>query len=352
MTQTLLTSDAVLRSMFYFEMRKILDWLRTHKPWTWIFSGVGVSLVALIVGGGQQQAEITDKSADGGIVFGEDISIYRDGNIAGRDVISLPTPVDKTELFEVETKRIREKQAPTTNISADGRMIADGDIEIQGRGNIAGRDVVIHYQDTASMEQLQVVSEEYGVTKAALRNFFRSLGREPVDIDDLDVTLREIASRFSEQKERFIMLEKRNFSSSPEEAIDTFNQISQSIRSAAAIGSPDSEFVQLLEELASSARADAAEAYRLNDLKLHDYFLRQAEAFENAKAEAISIYTSSFRSLRGIERAKRRFDLSMKVKNFSLARQQFAEALSIFESVSEQIDAASTALPSVTIVAQ
>lgn len=233
---------------------------------------------------------------------------------------------------------------PIESEPANGGVIADGNVDFQGSGNIAGRDVIVYRRDSDSIERLQVVSEEYGVTKAALRNFFRTIGQEPVTIDNLDHTLRQVAHEFVVLKERLEELQSQDLGANTQEVSSAFGQILDSIRSAAAISSPDSELVQLLDEWAAFARAQAAEAYRLNDQRLGDSFSRQAEAFENAKEELLGIYVTSFRDLREVQRARRRYELSMKVRQFDLASEQVAEANSILQRVAAQVEATSNTL--------
>jgi hypothetical protein len=325
-------------------MHRTLNWLRTHKPWTWIFSGIGVSFFAWLIGAWQSQPEVIKNPPNSGLVSGGNISVAGNGNIAGRDIVSNNHLGRARELPDKSPERDGEGQVPIESEPANGGVIADGNVDFQGSGNIAGRDVIVYRRDSDSIERLQVVSEEYGVTKAALRNFFRTIGQEPVTIDNLDHTLRQVAHEFVVLKERLEELQSQDLGANTQEVSSAFGQILDSIRSAAAISSPDSELVQLLDEWAAFARAQAAEAYRLNDQRLGDSFSRQAEAFENAKEELLGIYVTSFRDLREVQRARRRYELSMKVRQFDLASEQVAEANSILQRVAAQVEATSNTL--------
>ncbi|WP_133511112.1 hypothetical protein [Candidatus Thiosymbion oneisti] len=125
-----------------------------------------------------------------------------------------------------------------------------------------------------------------------------------------------------------------------------FDRMIQTIRKAAANGAPDSQFVTKIEKLAALARTDAAEARQLGNMeKLAEWFTKQAADFEEAKGEAIAIYTSSFKKIREIEREKQRFVLAMKVKQYGLARQNINKGLEVLRSLDEQIGVVYDKLP-------
>lgn len=125
-----------------------------------------------------------------------------------------------------------------------------------------------------------------------------------------------------------------------------FDRMMQTIRDAAAKGAPDSEFVGKIEELAAMARTDAAAARDLGSMdQFAEWYAKQAVAFEEAKGEAISIYTGSFKKIREIEREKQRFLLAMKVKQYSLARQNISKGLDILRSLEAQIGAVYDKIP-------
>ena len=122
----------------------------------------------------------------------------------------------------------------------------------------------------------------------------------------------------------------------------------ETIRDAASNGAPDGVLVKKMEELADLARSDAASARQLGNMdQLADWFSAQASGFEEAKGEAISIYTSSFRKIREIEREKKRFVLAMKVKQYTLAKKNVRQGLEILKSLDDQIGSVYDKLPQV-----
>lgn len=125
-----------------------------------------------------------------------------------------------------------------------------------------------------------------------------------------------------------------------------FDRMMETIRKAAETGAPDSLFVAKIEELAAMARTDAAEADALGNMDvLASWFRKQAEGFEQAKGEAIAIYTSSFKKIREIEREKQRFVLAMKVKQYGLAKQNINKGLEVLRSLDKQIGSVYDKLP-------
>jgi len=90
-------------------------------------------------------------------------------------------------------------QNPPKNggVSIGGNVKSGGDVNITGQGNIT---VTKHYG--VSEESYQKYVKELGVTEAALSNFFKILEQEKVPIQDLDKTLREIAGRYKELREK------------------------------------------------------------------------------------------------------------------------------------------------------
>lgn len=127
-----------------------------------------------------------------------------------------------------------------------------------------------------------------------------------------------------------------------------FDRMIETIRDAASNGAPDGVLVKKMEELADLARSDAASARQLGNMdQLADWFSAQASGFEEAKGEAISIYTSSFRKIREIEREKKRFVLAMKVKQYTLAKKNVRQGLEILKSLDDQIGSVYDKLPQV-----
>ncbi len=125
-----------------------------------------------------------------------------------------------------------------------------------------------------------------------------------------------------------------------------FDRMIETIRAAAANGAPDSQFVASIEDLARMARTDSAEAEQLGNMaQAVEWLATQAENFEEAKGQAIEIYTSSFQKIRDIEKEKKRFVLAIKVKQYQLARKNVDAGLKILRSLDDQIGAVWSKLP-------
>jgi hypothetical protein len=136
------------------------------------------------------------------------------------------------------------------------------------------------------------------------------------------------------------------------DADKVFDRMIQTIRDAAQQGGPQSKLVAQIDQLAASARTDAADA-RQNDMEdLEAIFTQQAAAFEEAKAEAIGIYTGSFRKIREIEREKKRFVLAMRAKRYSLALQNVRKGLEVLKGLDAQIASVYDKLPSRDVQAE
>ena len=67
-------------------------------------------------------------------------------------------------------------------------------------GNVVGRDQYITNIEGISVERFQALAEELGVTKAALKRFFKILKEEQVLPEYLDKTLRQIAHQYKDLK--------------------------------------------------------------------------------------------------------------------------------------------------------
>ncbi len=80
--------------------------------------------------------------------------------------------------------------------ASEGGVVAGGDIKAGDGGIVAGENVTQNYYGGISVERFQALSEEHGVTKSALKSFFKILERKAVPPEDLDSTLRTIAGRF------------------------------------------------------------------------------------------------------------------------------------------------------------
>ena len=65
-------------------------------------------------------------------------------------------------------------------------------------GYVARRDMYVTNVDGISEAEFQSISEELGVTKAAVKSFFKILKEKQVSPEDLDSTLRQIANRYKD----------------------------------------------------------------------------------------------------------------------------------------------------------
>ena len=84
--------------------------------------------------------------------------------------------------------------APAQNVTArDGGLASGGDIHIT---QSAPGTLIVGGVHGVRPEDFQRVSEELGVTKAALTSFFKILERQNVPPEDLDGMLREFAKRY------------------------------------------------------------------------------------------------------------------------------------------------------------
>ncbi|WP_086132975.1 toll/interleukin-1 receptor domain-containing protein [Methylocaldum sp. SAD2] len=108
------------------------------------------------------------------------------------------------------------------HFSESPKATAPPSISASQGGFAAGRDNVIHgsviqnsphatveqhnYYGALSEERVEALIAELGVTKAALQNFFKILEQQQVAPNDLDATLRTIASRYKDQLARLSAL--------------------------------------------------------------------------------------------------------------------------------------------------
>ncbi len=83
-----------------------------------------------------------------------------------------------------------------------GGIVANGDILVGPGSIVVGRD----YYGGISERRFQALSEELGITKAALKNFLKILDRKAVTHEDLDSTLRKIAERYKALDEKLATL--------------------------------------------------------------------------------------------------------------------------------------------------
>ena len=134
-------------------MNHWIAWLKKHKPWTWVFSGIGVALIGWFLTWWLSEPESQSQKITahgGGVVAKGNISVGPGSFVAGRDI----------------------------------------------------RDVTVHSYSGISEERFQALSEELGITKAALKSFLKILERKAVPPEDLDSTLRKIAGRYKALEEK------------------------------------------------------------------------------------------------------------------------------------------------------
>ena len=70
-----------------------------------------------------------------------------------------------------------------------------------------GENIVISNTCSVSEKRLEALSEEFGVTKSAIKSFFKILEQQAVPLEDLDKTLRDIANRYKEMLKNIQSLE-------------------------------------------------------------------------------------------------------------------------------------------------
>ena len=91
---------------------------------------------------------------------------------------------------------VRRRHGARANVTArDGGLASGGDIHIT---QSAPGTLIVGGVHGVRPEDFQRVSEEFGVTKAALTSFFKILEKKNVPPEDLDGTLREFAKRYKE----------------------------------------------------------------------------------------------------------------------------------------------------------
>jgi tetratricopeptide (TPR) repeat protein len=174
------------------------------------------------------------------------------------------------------------KGGNTVNINIDGNP--QGPIHIEQGNEINSYGI--------SPERFQQLSENLGVTKVALRNFFKITEKKQVSLDDLDNALREIAKHYKELLAKVATLNHDN----PEvaklieqakqaledgefdEAERLFNQASELDIEAAQ------EIIRQAQEKANKRLVSAAESLATNgNLKLTQLAYRDAgEYYERA----------------------------------------------------------------------
>ena len=141
--------------------------------------------------------------------------------------------------------------------------------------------VTQHFHGGMSEDRVQQLTEELGVTKAALKNFFIILDEHRVPPEDLDSTLRQIAKRHTALREQL-----QHFTSDDPRATDLKRQTAEALdagdfakaeRLLNQASDHDLQAAQELEALAHRRRLSAAAAKKENGDLLYTQ-LRYADA--------------------------------------------------------------------------
>ena len=136
---------------------------------------------------------------------GVDLEDIKAGSVKIEDIIATGTGVKMTKADidrDLEIKKVRagdsgdspQKKIAAADLKQPFAAIAFQDVN-------AGRNIIINISDIQPQEFARLAGE-LGVTKAALRSFFRILEESEVPAEELDGTLREIAKRYKQLVER------------------------------------------------------------------------------------------------------------------------------------------------------
>jgi hypothetical protein len=87
---------------------------------------------------------------------------------------------------------------PPALMSVEEITVGDnGTVQIENVGNVGNIERIIQNYGVSD-DRFQAISEELGVTKSALKSFFKILEEQSVPLEDLDSTLRQIAERYKD----------------------------------------------------------------------------------------------------------------------------------------------------------
>ena len=161
--------------------------------------------------------------------------------------------------------------------------------------NIHARDYFEHIDGHATVITNPIyglteekLMEELGVTRSALRNFFKILEQERVPFDDLDKKLREIAGQYTELLQRLEFVQSEDpkvvaFKTQARQAIEA-GQFAASENLLKQAETRDLDAIEQLEAAAKQRRLSAAETNadnaRLQRIQLR--YARAAEYFQKA----------------------------------------------------------------------
>ncbi len=156
-----------------------------------------------------------------------------------------------------------------------------------------------------SPEQFATLAEELGITKAALKNFFKILQQQNVAHEDYDHTLRQIAERYNNLVEELANFQAdapavKTLLTQAELALKEgeFVQAEDFINQASA---KDLQVAEQLQETADNRLVSAAEAkakngeLNLTQLKYSEaagYFQKAAEIVPQHHAELVGLYVN------------------------------------------------------------
>jgi len=152
-------------------------------------------------------------------------------------------------------------------------------------------------------DRFQQLSEELGVTKAALRNFFKITEKKQVPLDDLDKTLREIAKHYKELMAKVATLhsddpEVAKLIEQAKQAIENgeFDQAEQFFNQASEL---DIEAAKQAQEIANKRLVSAAESLAANGKlkstqlayqEAGEYYERAAKLLPAGNDETLALY--------------------------------------------------------------
>ncbi|EDN69080.1 TPR repeat protein [Beggiatoa sp. PS] len=164
-----------------------LEWIDANKEW--LFSGVGLSVIGILFSTlgfafilyrmHKQKQQVTINQHLGDNIT---INLYSKRLFIGIFVVSV------IGLF-VE---IFHSPSPQTVITLKNGSTISGPVHT-GQG-----DNVINNNYGIKPDRFQQLSEDLGVTKVALKTFFKITEKKQVPLEDLDNTLREIAKHYKE----------------------------------------------------------------------------------------------------------------------------------------------------------
>lgn len=124
-----------------------------------------------------------------------------------------------------------------------------------------------------------------------------------------------------------------------EEANVVFDDMIATLRDQAALGDPDGELVQRIERLEAMASADAEAARLAGYSDLQDEFLEDAEGFRSQQQEAVGMWESLDRRIRGIEAERERVVFLIKLRRYDEAQGLIEEGIGELELVDARVEA-------------